>query len=423
MTHIAHSSCPAWTPDLRILIVNQCFHPDVAATAQHAWDLARHLTARGHTVTAITSRSLYGESGSVLPSREEVEGIRIIRVGSSRFGKRSLFGRAVDFAGFFFWALVAAVRLPRQDLSICLTTPPFVSVIGLLLRLMRGGRCITWLMDLYPDVLDSSGLMRRDTLAFRLLDRLSRAVLCGSDSVVVLGRCMADRARAKGVHDDAIVRIPPWSGEAEGAPPLKGDARANPYRERWSSHDRVVFMYSGNFGIGHDLESIGSGIRRLCERPGSQFALVGGGKRKAPMVESLAEQAARGAVVVEPYQPREAVGDLLRAADVHFVSLGAGWEGVMVPSKFFGILEAGRAVIYVGGGSSEVARVIQETGCGVVVEPGQVDRLVQVMSELRDRPDLRRDLGDRAREAATTRYSRQAALERWAELIERVGAA
>lgn len=356
----------------------------------------------------------------MLPSVERVRGIQIVRVGSSRFGKRSMPGRALDFAGFFLFALVAAVQLPRQDVCICLTTPPYVSVIGRVLRSMRGTRCITWLMDMYPDVLVASGLIVKHSIAYRLLDAVSRSLLCSSDAVVVLGRCMADRAHEKGVSTSAIVRIPPWSGEIEGLQE-ENLSRTNPYRERWASGHRVLFMYSGNFGIGHDLESIEAGIRHLCNEPGSQFALIGGGKRKAPLVDALARERASGSVVVEPYQPRASIGDLLRAADVHFVSLGSGWEGVMVPSKFYGVLEAGRPVIYVGGESSEVARVIQETGCGVVVPPGAPDRLVQVMSELRNRPSWRQELGQRALAAARMRYSRSAALRLWAELVDHVG--
>jgi glycosyltransferase involved in cell wall biosynthesis len=93
----------------------------------------------------------------------------------------------------------------------------------------------------------------------------------------------------------------------------------------------------------------------------------------------------------------------------------------MVPSKFFGILASGRPVIHVGPASGEVARVIVETGCGVVVDPGNVEALVEVMCRLRDQPDWRRDIGDRALKAATDLYSRRAALARWAEVVERIG--
>jgi colanic acid biosynthesis glycosyl transferase WcaI len=410
---------------MRIVLVNQCFHPDVAATAQHGWDLACHMRDRGHQITAIASRSLYGESGATLAPDETVDGIRILRVGTSRFGKRSLVGRALDFMSFFLLAGIAAFRLPRQDLSICFTTPPFVSVIGVLLRWFRGTRCITWLMDLYPDVPVSLGVLRPTSLACRILDRFSGWLLGRSDAVVVLGRCMAERVAAKQVDPRIIVRIPPWSSEpaSPGRPAEAFPPADNPFRVSWKAGGRVVFMYSGNFGLGHDFETIASAARSTCAGGRVLFAFVGGGKRKAPLLQAMAQEVKHGSVVGAPYQPREMIRDLLAAADVHLVSLLPGCEGTMVPSKFYGILAAGRPVVYVGRTSGEAARVIAETGCGIVVEPGDVDGLERALAGLRDNAGLRQALGYASWQAATGVHGRGAALASWAALAERFGEA
>jgi colanic acid biosynthesis glycosyl transferase WcaI len=408
---------------MRILLINQCFYPDVAATAQHGWDLARHLRDRGHQVTAIASRSLYGGSGATLLPEETVEGIRIVRVSTSWFGKGSLAGRALDFLSFFVLAGISALRLPRQDLSICFTTPPFISVIGVLLRWIRGTRCVTWLMDLYPDVPVSLGVLSPRSPGCRALDRFSGWLLGRSDAVVVLGRCMAERVTAKGVEPSIVVRIAPWSSEpmSPGDPPPGPVIPTNPYRAAWSAGDRVVFMYSGNFGLGHDFDTISTAVRSTCAQDGVMFAFVGGGKRKAPLLRTLAHEAGNGSVVEAPFQPREKIQSLLASADVHLVSLLPGCEGTMVPSKFYGILTAGRPVVYVGRASGEVAKVISETGCGIVVEPGDVAGLERAIGALRDDPRRRHELGTMAWNAATGKHGRDAALEQWAELVERIG--
>ncbi|MFM7260870.1 MAG: glycosyltransferase, partial [bacterium] len=134
---------------MRVLLINQTFYPDIAATAQHAHDLARYLVSQGHEVTAIASRSIYGKKGAVLPREEMVDGIRIVRVGKSVFGKSSIAARMVDFGLFYAAALWRSFNMRRQDVVICFTTPPFVALIGWLLRLVRGTRYIYWVMDLY----------------------------------------------------------------------------------------------------------------------------------------------------------------------------------------------------------------------------------------------------------------------------------
>jgi colanic acid biosynthesis glycosyl transferase WcaI len=403
---------------MRILLINQAFYPDSAATAQHGWDLARRLRDAGHEVTAIASRSHYGESGATLPGRETVDGVRIIRVGRSFFGKRSLAGRLFDFASFHALAAWAALTLPRHDVSICFTTPPFIAWTGIVLRWIKGTRCVNWMMDVYPDVMVSVGMMDARTVRHRILDRLGRWIMRHSDAVVVLGRCMRERVLAKGIDADRVSVIPPWAPEeAHGASAPSAD---NPYRQRWKSGATTLFMYSGNFGLGHDFATIERAIRELCREPGSQFALVGGGKRKSSLVGALAGQVASGQVIDEPYQEREQLQDLLGAADVHLVSLAAGCEGTMVPSKFYGILAAGRTVIYVGTASGEVARVVTETGCGDVTVPGDVDALVQAMRRMRDDPQLRLSHGKHAEAASRGPYARERALELWTDLLGRV---
>jgi len=109
----------------KVLILNQFFWPDVAATAQHAFDLARYLQAHGDEVTAIASRSIYGQSGGALPEYEVRDGSTIHRVGASRFGKAGILSRAIDFVAFNVACLFKAISLPRHDVVICLTTPPY----------------------------------------------------------------------------------------------------------------------------------------------------------------------------------------------------------------------------------------------------------------------------------------------------------
>jgi colanic acid biosynthesis glycosyl transferase WcaI len=402
---------------LRVLLINQCFHPDVVATAQHGWDLATHLVARGHEVTAIASRSLYGERGASLPSSETVDGVRIERVGSSLFGKRSFAARTADFLLFHVAAFIRAMSIGRQDVSVCFTTPPFIAVVGLALRALRGTRCVYWVMDLYPDLPVACGVMRRESRVTRLFERINRRCLSRADRVVVLGRCMRELVLAKGADPSKVELINVWSDSREVHPV---DRAANRYRAEWGAGDRTVVMYSGNLGLGHDAQTIEEAIAALAEDERFLFVLSGGGERKRRLVDQLR---ARGVdrLLDLPYQPRERLSELLSAADVHLASLGAGVEGIMVPSKVYGIMAAARPVVVVASERSEVARAVLESGGGTVVPCGDAPGLADALRAYADEPARALREGALGREAIESRWGAGLALERWEWLLRSLG--
>ena len=401
---------------MRILILNQCFYPDVAATAQHAWDLACKMRDQGNEVTAIASRSLYGAPGEALPQCEDIEGISIKRVGSSRYGKASLAARAFDFLNFYLFAAWEALRLPRQDVVVCLTTPPFLPMLGLLLRVLRGTKCVYWCMDMYPDVLMACGVISKRSMVGRLLEGLNRVCLRRSDHVVVLGRCMEKLAKSKGALQSHLSVIRPWGEPGSNPRPRCADNR---YRSEWGARNRTVVMYSGNFGLGHDFEAIIKGIIALRNDQRFLFALVGGGKRKSEVTEALRAANVENYVDL-PYQPRERLGELLAAGDIHIVSMIRAMNGIMVPSKFFGIAAAGRAVIYVGPSESEVAKCIEEAKCGVVIDSTTPHAFEHLLLELVGDDSRVNALGNAALSASKYSWSSDANLNTWTQLLARL---
>lgn len=405
---------------MKVLLLNQVFYPDVAATAQHGHDLARDLVKHGHEVTAIASRSIYGQKGASLPKRETVDGIEIHRVGRSLFGKVGIAGRLADFLLFYVSAFIKAMMLPRHDVVVCFTTPPFIAIVGLLLRQVKGTRCVYWVMDVYPDVAVASGIMHEDAPLTRILERLHRRVLRSADAVVVLGRCMRDRVLAKGVPAERVHLIGVWSDSEEIDPTIRAD---NPYRTEWSIEDRLLVMYSGNFGIGHDVDTFLGAARLLRDDDRIRFAFVGGGKRKAEVEAFIAEHDLESTCVLAAYQPRERLGDLLTSADVHLATMLPGWEGVMVPSKLFGMLAAGRPVLFVGPGASEVAIVVEELSCGRRVEPGASETLAEAISAYATSRDEAVAAGERARRGLVDEHGAVHRLAAWRSLLESVVAA
>ena len=403
---------------MRILLINQVFYPDVAATAQHGHDLARDLVRNGHEVTAIASRSIYGKRGAALSSRDVVDGIEIHRVGRSFFGKVGIIGRFADFGLFYIAALSKAILLPKHDVVVCFTTPPFISALGRILKAIKGTRFVYWVMDLYPDVAVAAGVLSERSLSTRLLERVNRWCLRGADAVVVLGRCMRDRVLAKGVPESKVHLIGVW-GDREELQSTSSDA--NRYRNEWDIGDRLLVMYSGNFGIGHEIETFLDAAKSFRDDDRIRFAFVGGGKRKKRVEEFVKASGLERTCILAEYQPRERLGELLGAADLHLASMLPGWSGVMVPSKLFGILAAARPVVFIGPEDSEVAQVIEELDCGSVVTPGDVEQLRRVILDAAEDPKATRSAGRRGHAGMVEEHDATHRLAAWRTLLERVG--
>lgn len=401
---------------MHVVLLNQPFYPDVVATAQMGKDLADELVRRGHTVTAVASRSIYGQTGAALPKRETIDGIEVRRLGVSIFGKKGIAARVADFALFHALAAVRVVTLKKPDVVVSYTTPPFIAVVGLIARLVRGSRAVYWVMDLYPDVPVACGVMKERSLLTRMFERLSRVLLRRSDVSVVLGRCMQERVLSKGIPAEKVKLIPVWA-DLTGISGVERDR--SPYREKWGLGDAFTVMYSGNFGIGHDATTICDAMLRLKDRDDIKWVFVGSGKRKKEVLAFIERHGLKNAQWRE-YVPREELGLSLAAADVHLISIKEGVEGLVVPSKLLGILAAGRASIYVGSPSAETARVLNESGAGVCVREGEGEKLAAAVLRYKDDPALLAETGARARREIAGKYDMQTATRMWADLLEEV---
>jgi glycosyltransferase involved in cell wall biosynthesis len=396
---------------MRILLLNQYFWPDRAATAQLLMDLAEDLSARGHRVTALTGRGGYapGREGR-LPRREEHQGVAIRRVFSTDFGRRTRLGRLCDYLTFLAAAAVAVAAGPRQDVVVALSTPPLLALLGLLAR-WRGARFVYKVEDLYPDVAVALGELAERSAGTRLLAALSRRVLARADRVVALDQAMARSLEARGAR--RVTVIPNWSDGAAIWP--DPEAGAHFRRDHGISAGALVVLYSGNLGLAHRFDAVTAAVHRLAAGPMEVlFLFVGGGPRLPDVQTALAGQST---VRFLPYQPRERLGELYNGADLHLVTLRDEVAGLLSPSKYPAALSAGKPVLLVGGQGSDLFREVTARGVGWAVphDPAAVTTALEKAAT--DRPGLARR-GRRARELFEERYSRTAATIRWAELLE-----
>ena len=397
---------------VRIVLLNQYYAPSEAPTAILAADLAQALAARGHEVHAIASSRDYTDPAHTYPRRERRDGVFVRRAWTSGFGRKGKLGRVLDYLTFMVAAAWSLWRVPRPDLVIAMTTPPMLVRLALPLCRIRGARLLYWAMDLYPDLAIELGVLRADGWIAGILRRAARRTLSRADHVVALGAAMAQRLASQGASRIDIVDN--WcDGGAIRPRPSEG----HPLRLRNGWDGKFVVLYSGNMGLAHDFDSVLDAAARLAEFPDIVFAFVGGGVREAEIRRGAHE---RGLTRVEfhPGVDLAVLSDGLTAGDLHLVTLRAGVEGLLVPSKIYGILAAGRPAIYVGPAGSEIASILADGRCGISVSNGDVDALVQAIRGYVDDREQRLAQGVLARRVFEERYDRPHALRKLIAVIE-----
>jgi glycosyltransferase involved in cell wall biosynthesis len=403
----------------RVWFLNRFFWPDCSATSQIVSDLAFHLAASGREVGVIASRGLYDDPNAALPARETRDGVTIHRIVRPRFGRAKLVGRAVDYLAMYRGFAAALWRLAAPgDVVVAKTDPPLLSCVAAPIARAKRLALVNWLQDLYPEVAIALGLTALKPAA-ALLRAARDASLRASVDNVAIGETMARRLIAAGVAPERVSVIPNWSDDA-AVRPIARDA--NPLRAAWGLKDKFVLGYSGNLGRAHEYGTLLAAAALLKDEADLVFLFIGGGR----LIEDLRREAERRGLAdrfrFRPYQPAEALAQSLSLSDAHWISLRPELEGLIVPSKFYGVAAAGRPTIAVSAPDGEIGALVERYDCGVCVPPGDGAGLAAAIRGLMRDPERTAAMGANARATLESRFSRKRAFALWEAVLARASA-
>ena len=390
---------------MRVLLLNQFYLPDVAATGQLLGDLAEELHRRGHEVHVLCSRRPYAGGREEFPPEQIIGGARVHRLAATGFGRAGFVGRILDYLSFYLLAVRRAMSLPRMDACVALSTPPFIALIGVLLKRRRKTKLICWTMDLYPGIAVALNLLREGGLLHRALAGVARRIYAAADAIIALGEVMASKLRRAGTKPEKITVVHNW---------VPGEVVR--FREPLQ-REVVTLLYSGNLGMGHELDTAVRAAALLPDRSTLRLRFVGHGKMRKKLEHLVAELALERVEFAPPCPLRE-LSENLAGGDIHLISQRPGTEGLIVPSKVYGVLAAGRATLYIGPEGTEVARIIKQTDAGRVVPPGDINRTAEALRELVNDSDLRRAMGRRGRKYYEDHFTRRRGVVQIADVIE-----
>jgi glycosyltransferase involved in cell wall biosynthesis len=401
----------------KTIFINRYFFPDHSATSQLLSDLTFDLAARSQDVHVITSGQLYTDPGASLLSEEVICGVKVHRIHTSRFGRTRLWGRMLDYLTFYCGATWRLLRLIKPgDVVVAKTDPPMMSVCAAWAARLKKGILINWVQDLFPEVATSLDIPGIRYVA-PIFKRLRNDSLKQGRSNVVLGALMAQRLRDENIPSDRITVIENWADGDVIQPVSKQD---NPLLREWRLEDKFVLGYSGNMGHVHEFKTMIDAADRLKDVTEIAFVFIGAGIARHWLETEVADRGLRN-VQFQPYQPDDRLRWSLAVPDVHFVSLRPTLEGLIVPSKFYGIAAAGRPVIHIGDPDGEIAGILEREQCGWNFCIGEVGPLTQCILRLFQKRHEVVEAGQRARRAFERHYSRTQALNAWRELLDSVG--
>lgn len=400
---------------MRIYLINQYFPPDTAATGQYLADVARALAGSGHEVHVICSQRTYSGGRGMLSSPKGGE-YRVHRVAATGCGRMNLLGRLLDYLSFYVLALWKSLSLSKADVVVCLSTPPFVAVIGVLLSRLRGTRLVVWVMDLYPEVFVAFGVLKQNGLLYRFLRWVSAIVYQRAVGIISLGEVMRKRLVEAGAEERKIVTVHNWVPR-EAVHYM--ECLQSPMRQEWALNGHVALVYSGNLGLGHELDTVIRAYEKLGKGTSVRLVFVGSGKMRETLERYVAEHGLDG-VKFRRSEPLDRLSALLGAGDIHLVAQRSGTEGLIVPSKIYGILAAGRPTIYIGPDDTEVAMILRDSGAGIIIAPGDVEGAAKAIEDLANDWNNRQEMGRRALEWYTGHFGMARSVDVIVDLVKSV---
>lgn len=411
---------------MRVTIVNLFYPPDLAPSAHLAASLADHRATLGDDVTIVCGTGSYlGGSGRDGPTSDVPEGPsdpsepKVIRLWTPSLGKGSVARRLGDYVAFLVGAVARLLILPRQDVVIALTSPPYILAAAVAHRLLHPRtRVILWSHDVYPDAAEAYGTIRPGGMLSRALRAMKRWLMRHVDHVVAVDPAMLRRVLSGYARDgepEGSV-IPTWEPVAL----FPGDNRP----VRWAAYEepdlagRFIVLHLGNLGFGHRTDTIAEAAAALAGEDVA-FLFVGGGAR-FPELADEAERRHVDNVRFRGYVPREQTPAVLAGAGCTLISLDDRSIGIMSPCKMNGSLGMGVPVIYAGPTGTNVDQAINEYACGYSLRQGDVAGLADAIRRLRADPALCAELSRNARRAFEEGYCDERALPRFDALLESI---
>ncbi|MFM2289698.1 MAG: hypothetical protein RL684_2841 [Pseudomonadota bacterium] len=404
---------------MRILFLSDNFPPEGNAPATRLHEHALRWVRDGHEVTVVTCAPNFPE-GRVFPGYrnrwrqvETIDGIRVVRVKTYITANEGFLKRTLDYMSFMLAGFIAGLFERRPDVVVATSPQFFCAVGGWLLSAVRRLPFVFELRDLWPASIVAVGAMRK-SLVIRLLEKLELFLYRRADAIVSVTYSFRDDLAARGVPADKV-HVVVNGVDLDRYAPMPRDAEL---AAQFDLGDRFVVGYLGTHGMAHALDKVLEGVERLRHEPGIAFFFAGGGAERA-RVEALVAERGLTNVRLIPRQPKEMMPRLWSLCDVALIPLrDTPVFATVIPSKLFECMGMGLPVV-MSLPRGEATRIVEDTGCGIVVPPEDPAALADAICALAADSARLAALQD-ASTAAAPGYSRDTQARRMLAILAQI---
>jgi len=305
--------------DKGLIILSQYFYPDIASTGQLLTELAEDLKKYNYNIKVYTGKPSYYKSIKKCDKKGIYRGINIYRVSATRFNKNIIIGRLCNFLSYFFPVSFKLLFSKDRYPLLIVSNPPFLSVLGFLLKKNRNQKYIYLIHDIYPDIAIKIGYLKKNSIIVKIWRKINYQVLKEADEIIVLGEYMAETLKKiyLNLDKDKIKIIHNWADEKIILPIKKEE---NWFAKKYNLIDKIVVLYSGNIGLFQDLKTIIRAAERLKNYDDIIFLFIGDGGGLYELKE-MVKNCNLTNIKFLPYQLKKYLPFSLTSADISIVTL------------------------------------------------------------------------------------------------------
>jgi len=378
-------------------------------------NMALGLIDKGCDVKVYTGYPSYWGAVQKAQKNETYRGIKINRIFHFRSDTRTKSGSIVIGFSFFLFTLQKLLFSSEKRLFFFVTTPPFLPLIGLVLKMTRNQKYIVLVHDIYPEIAIKINYVHEGVIT-KIWSKVNRLVYDNADKIIVLGECMKQVIQQNYLQNSEKIKvIQNWEDATFIIPMAKS---RNKFSIENNLLQKFVVTYSGNMGVNHNLEIVIEAAGYL-KNSDIKFLFFGEGSQKQKLITKSFDMNLQNVAFFD-FQPLSNLPFTMTCGDAIIVSQEKGTDGLCVSSKFYTALAAGKPIIAIIGEDSEIANVIKKYQCGVVVTDFNPESLGKAISELLLNKDLCDKLGENARIAFEQNFTYEIAINKYFDVIQEI---
>ncbi|MUL37279.1 glycosyltransferase family 4 protein [Gloeocapsopsis dulcis] len=400
--------------NFQLSIFTQFYPPDYAATGQLIEELAVQLGRLGIQVQVFTGQPGYAFRKASAPAKERLNRVSVQRSRTSRLFPARIRGKAINGLLFFIRCILHIIKhVGSGDILLLTSAPPFLPIIGYIAKLCFGTPYICLLYDLYPDVAVELQVVSSKNLLVKTWDWINKKVWQKADGLIVLSSTMKDRVTAKCPEaSNKISIVHNWANPSWIIPIAKQN---NWFALKYDLVKKFTVLYSGNMGRCHEMDTILAAARQL-EDESIQFVFIGGGAKRQSCIEQVKKLGLSNCQFL-PYQDKQDLPYSLTACDLSLVSISPGMEGIVAPSKLYGILAAGRPVAAICESNSYLRSLLSEANCGAAFSNGDADGLTVFIRRLANDSYLSEQMGIAGRKYLQSNFTPEIIAKQYSKVL------